>query len=324
MYSNEKIISIFVSQRIDVPSELINTSLYKHVLCGAMYDNNNKRQILGDNTGINISNRSNLYGELTVQYWAWKNCAADYYGLCHYRRYLSFSEKDLTLDHFNMSRETAITQNTLNKHMLLDEEKIRNIVVKNDIIFLKGSDCKEMLVKGGHPKNVRELWEAHDNIFIDKKYLDVLLKKIKNLKPEYYQSALNYFNSDIHFGFNCFVMKKDLFNKLCEFQFPILFDLEPQIISENYSGMMVRLPGYLGEILYGIFVYHLVNIEKVNYKEVPVVFFLTTTKVKNVFDYILRWLKEGGKSFVGEKTLKILPRGSRRRLFFKNISSKIK
>ena len=38
------------------------------------------------------------FNELTVQYWAWKNVQADYYGLCHYRRYLSFSKNTFPVD----------------------------------------------------------------------------------------------------------------------------------------------------------------------------------------------------------------------------------
>ena len=39
-----------------------------------------------------ISEKNPDYCELTVQYYAWKNEDADYYGFCHYRRFLSFDE----------------------------------------------------------------------------------------------------------------------------------------------------------------------------------------------------------------------------------------
>ena len=39
-----------------------------------------------DDTGDNISARNRHYSETTALYWMWKNVAADYLGLCHYRR----------------------------------------------------------------------------------------------------------------------------------------------------------------------------------------------------------------------------------------------
>lgn len=56
-----------------------------------------------DNTGDNISEKNRNYSELTVLYWMWRNRIlkdenreTNYYGLAHYRRYLSLSEDDYT------------------------------------------------------------------------------------------------------------------------------------------------------------------------------------------------------------------------------------
>ena len=86
-------IRIFVSHRIDIDSETVDTPVYFPVRCGAVYDEEGNSEIQGDDTGDNISKLRMSFCEFTVQYWAWKNVDADYYGLCHYRRYLSFSDK---------------------------------------------------------------------------------------------------------------------------------------------------------------------------------------------------------------------------------------
>jgi len=53
---------------------------------------NEKLDMIGDNTGDNISNKNKNYCELTGLYWAWKNLKnADYMGLCHYRRHFDIT-----------------------------------------------------------------------------------------------------------------------------------------------------------------------------------------------------------------------------------------
>ena len=84
-------IKIFVSHRIDMEAETIDNPLYVNVRCGAVYDKRENIDMVGDDTGDNISEKRESFSELTVMYWAWKNVEADYYGLCHYRRYLSFA-----------------------------------------------------------------------------------------------------------------------------------------------------------------------------------------------------------------------------------------
>ena len=61
----------------------------------------NKKQlsdIIGDNTGINISKDNPYYCELTALYWAWKNYEKlgnpDNIGLAHYRRFLEFKKEN--------------------------------------------------------------------------------------------------------------------------------------------------------------------------------------------------------------------------------------
>ena len=52
---------------------------------------NQLQDMIGDDTGDNISYKNPNYCELTALYWAWKNCDADYIGFMHYRRHLSFN-----------------------------------------------------------------------------------------------------------------------------------------------------------------------------------------------------------------------------------------
>lgn len=50
---------------------------------------------LNDGSGDHISHKNPNYCELTVTYWAWKNCRNTYKGICHYRRMLLMDIRQL-------------------------------------------------------------------------------------------------------------------------------------------------------------------------------------------------------------------------------------
>jgi len=63
----------------------------------------NRMPIQPDDQGKNISLKNADYCELTVAYWAWKNQSNRYKGICHYRRMLKLTDRDLQ----------AITENNI-------------------------------------------------------------------------------------------------------------------------------------------------------------------------------------------------------------------
>ena len=112
-------IKIFVSHRIDMEAETIDNPLYVNVRCGAVFDKRENVEMLGDNTGDNISEKRESFNELTVMYWAWKNVEADYYGLCHYRRHFSFAEKkssERTNEQILLYKEEYLNKHTVEKY----------------------------------------------------------------------------------------------------------------------------------------------------------------------------------------------------------------
>ena len=79
--------SIFFAVAMHEAYALPTDALYTPVQAGAAI-----RPPLGltrDDTGKNISAKNGSYCELTVLYWMAHNVDADWYGLCHYRRYFS-------------------------------------------------------------------------------------------------------------------------------------------------------------------------------------------------------------------------------------------
>ena len=89
-------IKIFVTYSPNQKAMRLEHPLFYHVIAGSDFQTQEVPQgFYQDNTGDNISSLNPSYCELTTQYWAWKNMEADYYGFCHYRRYFSFSKKQL-------------------------------------------------------------------------------------------------------------------------------------------------------------------------------------------------------------------------------------
>lgn len=270
-------IKIFVSHRKDMDSRTINNPLYVNVVCGQTFTDLKKGKI-GDNTGDNISLKSPYYSEFTVQYWAWKNQKADYFGLCHYRRYLSFAEK--MYPEWNEQRvafEPKMNQKALRKYGLLDYKAQKKEIEKYDLITSVTYECKN-IPNIPKFKNVQEAFAKSPALFTSDKHINNMKDIVKNKFPQYYTSLVDELKSKRHRGFNCFIMKKELFDLMCTFQFGTLFEVEKTLNLKNRAGNSIRELGYLGEILYGAFIRWVISQKKYKVKETQIVLYLDTTK----------------------------------------------
>lgn len=271
MEKMKKDIKIFVSHRIDLDSETIDNPLFIPVRCGAVYDKRENITMLGDNTGDNISEKRNSFCELTVQYWAWKNVKADYYGLCHYRRYLSFASQIYSESKEERNNgcvsENYITKKVLEKHGI-NENTMRKIIEDNDVLV-----CKAIRSSKNNYDSMKMAKEYHN---IDD--MDMTIKIINKLYPEMKDIVREYMSSyDVRL-YNCFIMKKDIFNNYCEWLFSILFELENSINMEYYGVQKYRTPGTIGERLFGIYCLYLKKSIKVKLKELQLMFLENTEK----------------------------------------------
>lgn len=312
-------IKIFVSHRIDIESELIENPIYVPVRCGAIFDTENPMNIAGDDTGDNISARRMSFCEFTVQYWAWKNVQADYYGLCHYRRYLSFAERRFKTNGYAMIHESVLTPCGEKKYGLLNPTLMTDVISKYDIVTSEYANVEDIPTMRGRAGTVRELWDDRNGIFFDDSSVALLFKLIDQMAPEYSRSAREYFEGSRHRGFNCYVMRRELFRRLCEFQFPIMFEVERRLDTTGYTQMMLRTPAFLGEMMYGIFLYHVTTYENWRTKELQLVYFQNTEKIKGNLDltsrYVWCWVDRGLRSVADP----FFPVGSRRRERLKDV-----
>lgn len=247
-------IKIFVSNRIDIKSTQINNSIYTPVQCGAVFSKDKSSDMLGDNTGDNISQKRNSFCEFTVQYWAWKNCHADYYGLCHYRRFLTFSTRQFKANVQEQIQEPFLDLPAIKKYDLTNVERMKQVIEKNDVIVNQAADVTQISTPQGFQKTVYGHWAGHDQVFLDKRVLPLFVEVIRSKFPQYYEAAEEYLAGKWHRGYNCYVMKRNLFQAMCEFQFGVMFEMEKILANTSYTKGMERTVGYLGEIMYGIYI----------------------------------------------------------------------
>ena len=151
--------------------------------------------MIGDDTGDNISNKNPYYCELTAIYWAWKNIDSEYIGLCHYRRYF----------------ETKITP-----------ENVKKLLERKDALCI-------------HPLNERKTVASRLVEATCLEDFQIFMSCIKKIQPEYYESALKFVKGHTVVPFNMFVMKKELFDNYCSWMFPILFEMEKYVKLSGYT-----------------------------------------------------------------------------------------
>ena len=255
----QKNIAILVSRRRDIPSVAVPNPLYMPVRCGAYYDTPGGHIFRGDNTGDNISRYQPYFSEFTVQYWGWKNLKADYYGLCHYRRYLSFADEIFPVNERTFVKEQLLDTGAMEKYGLLDCGRMREVIEGNDAVLNVPGKVERIPIQGEYYQTVWELWAAHAGLFIREDSLTALMEAIEKQEPEYLVSAREYLHGSLHRGYNCYVLRRELFAELCRLQEHILRGLFTRFLCDGTLRHYPRVCGYMGEILYGIYCHKLVR-----------------------------------------------------------------
>lgn len=217
----------------------------------------NRMDMTHDDEGDNISAKNPSYCELTAQYWEWKNVDADYYGLCHYRRFMCFTVPDKAKRNNRKQIEAeAIDDWNIKRFGLDDEEAMRRVIEVSDIVTGENQNVSRLYTPRGNQPTAMKHWTAHDRALINAEDLDKMLGILKEVSPELGRDTVKYLSGRTFTGFNCFVMKKELFNELCEIEFKVLERLERETDLSGYCTQLSRIYGFMGEIISSGFIYH--------------------------------------------------------------------
>jgi len=208
--------------------------------------------MLHDNTGENISDQNRYYAELTAQYWAWKNLDAEYYGLFHYRRYLSFHLTELEKEYWTDEKGLPICDRTYNRitdkalaEIRLDKKRMEYIISNYDLIAPIPDEMEMTVYK-----------QYKESAFHRIEDLDTAMDVIIELYPDYIQAMQKYLNSKKAYFCNMYIMKKEVFQEYSQWLFTILEKVREQRNHSNYNVGEQRAVAFLAERLFGIFYTH--------------------------------------------------------------------
>lgn len=241
-------------------SELPDSNLFLPIHVGAALSNADLGIQRDDDGQDNISTKNPNYCELTAIYWAWKNLDAEYYGLFHYRRFYSFTDTqyDTSSDSHRMVRLGSLSQEVFEKYGLLDEGRMRSIIEANDMIIHQSRKVSRLPTpRQEYGKTLRRHYDLHDGTITFNSDIDLMMSIIENNYPEIAPHAYDYMQGGYYLGYNMFIMRKPLFDGMCEFMFGVLETADPSIDMTYRSQNGRRIHGYLAELLSSIYIYYL-------------------------------------------------------------------
>ena len=224
----------------------------------------NDLNILGDNTGENISSLNNIYSELTVLFWVWKNCqASKYVGFCHYRRFFDFNNKEyFPLPYKKHNENELLNFNVLPQNNVIDLLNNYDLIIPRKIVM---------------PHSLKRNYEKNHNA----QHIVELRNTIYKLFPEYLPSFDYTFEKTNKLPpYNMFVAKWELFHQYCNFIFTIFADLQKDIkIPEDKHQQ--RIFGFMSERLLAVFIEH----HKLKTKEILILLFNKNAKERSKFTF---------------------------------------
>ena len=215
--------------------------------------------MIGDDTGDNISAENDIYSELTAQYWMWKHYKEigdpDYIGLMQYRRHLILNTNAITentpelhTEGYSVKFINSINDNYI-KNIGLDDKTIKETIRLYDIITVKKSNLKVLNVNNPKEDYLKNIPGARENDY------DNLIKTIINKYPTYQKAVEKFHTGYYRHFYHMYIMKKELFDEYNEFIFSILGELKNQIDYSLRGNRGGRVLGYLGEMLYCIYIF---------------------------------------------------------------------
>lgn len=236
-YDNDRIEIYVVYHK---PSRLYKNEVLIPIQAGRALNHTDSEffnQMIGDDTGDNISVMNDRYSELTVLYWIWKNSTARYVGLMHYRRFL----------------------NLASPHSLASPENYFGLTRQNILKRMENIDIlTDRYVGLNTGRNVYEHYAR--NHYIEDLYM--IISYIRHHYPEMENELNEFLLGPYYVPTNMFIARKEVIDAYCEWLFDVLFavdddmniqhglyDPSPRYSDTSYK-YQKRAPAFIAERLF--------------------------------------------------------------------------
>lgn len=288
------------------PSVIPPSKVFLPVHVGARFADAALPGAVPDNDGDNISSRNFSFSEMSGQYWAWKNLSADeapYVGQCHYRRFFCFDGKSHRANDHAQIELPLLDEATIAEYRLADETLILDAITQADAIVPPRWSVIGVPTPHGPQNTIRSHMEAYE--LVDHASFDLFLDVVEQRQPDYAPYVRRYLDGSDYIGYNCFILRRDLFDELCAYEFDVLLAFDRLFDYNNRTPTQMRICGYLGEVLFSAYVDKLRDEGATRIREVPLTFFFETAPGASVSDTTREGGSVFGRSFVRRGLAKV-------------------
>jgi len=261
------------------PAPLVKTEIFEPIQGGRAIADTPSRQgtftkeeinwlnnnMIGDNTGDNISELNRYFAEITALYWIWKNTKSPFVGMFQYRRYLSINSNA----HYPMVEFPSMRMRHLGIKHLTRFSKIflRDLELEKKFILPWFATHDILLSEPIKLNTYKQYKEEH--IIAD---LDRALEILKQKYPEMYDFAVENLNSEEGFyPSNLFITHREILNAYAEWLFSILLPLYNEIKDEvkTRDTEQKMAFAYLAERLFTVYFRYQAKYHGLKIKEFP-------------------------------------------------------
>ena len=211
--------------------------------------------MVGDDSGKNISSLNREFCENTALYWAWKNALSEditHIGFMQYRRHFIFNDlfdksiSDLEKEAYGCIHFRDLLDNH-NQKIDLTESSIKDLLDDYDVVLPMPGNLEAIGMKSLWDDYVSRISGSHIDDLIE------LLNVVSEYNSDLGFKLERYLDGKIKLMYQMIILSKIEYQKYCEFLFPLLFEVNKRLDVSMYSMNGKRTIGYLSEFLYGLY-----------------------------------------------------------------------